>query len=118
MNAARILAGLGGLFGAAGVALLALASHGRWPSLDYAAIMALGHAPVLFAAAALLRLGLLHRRLGPLAAFVLAAAVALFVADVTLNAMAGARLFPMAAPTGGSATILAWLALALAALLA
>ena len=117
MNAERLIAALGCLFGAAGVVLLALASHGSWPSINYAAIMVITHAAALLALAAALAAGLLHRRLACLAAAVLAAAVVLFAGDVTLHAITGQRLFPMAAPTGGSLAIAAWLGLALAAVL-
>ena len=47
MIADRILAVLGCLFGAAGIVLMALAAHGRWPEINYAAVMVLAHAPVL-----------------------------------------------------------------------
>ncbi len=40
----------------------------------------------------------------------------LFAGDIALRALAGQRLFPMAAPTGGSLLIAAWLAFAVAAL--
>jgi uncharacterized membrane protein YgdD (TMEM256/DUF423 family) len=43
---------------------------------------------------------------------------ALFAGDIALRAFVGHRLFPMAAPTGGGVLILAWLALAVAAILA
>jgi uncharacterized membrane protein YgdD (TMEM256/DUF423 family) len=39
---------------------------------------------------------------------------ALFAADLAAHALTGARLFPFAAPIGGSAMILSWLALAIA----
>jgi uncharacterized membrane protein YgdD (TMEM256/DUF423 family) len=42
----------------------------------------------------------------------------LFSADIALRAFAGYRLFPMAAPAGGTLLIIAWLAVALAGLLA
>jgi uncharacterized membrane protein YgdD (TMEM256/DUF423 family) len=43
---------------------------------------------------------------------------ALFSGDVALRAFAGHRLFPFAAPSGGVILIAAWLALAVAAVLA
>jgi uncharacterized membrane protein YgdD (TMEM256/DUF423 family) len=39
----------------------------------------------------------------------------LFAADIACRTFAEARLFPMAAPIGGTLMILAWVALALAA---
>jgi uncharacterized membrane protein YgdD (TMEM256/DUF423 family) len=41
---------------------------------------------------------------------------ALFAGDVSMRAFAGHRLFPMAAPTGGTLLILSWLVLAGAAI--
>ena len=117
MSVERIFAALAGLFGAAGVGLMALASHGTWPTLVYAAIMVLVHAAALLALAAGLKIGLFNRRLAIAGGSLLAFAVALFAADVTLHAMTGERLFPMAAPSGGTLSILAWLAIGLAALL-
>jgi uncharacterized membrane protein YgdD (TMEM256/DUF423 family) len=116
--AGRILMALGCLFGAAGIVLMALAAHGKWPSIDYSATMTLCHAPVLIAIAVAVRLGLLRSFVALPAAFVLAAAVALFSADVTMHALTGTSLFPMAAPIGGTVSILAWLMLAVSALLA
>jgi len=43
---------------------------------------------------------------------------ALFAGDIALRAFVGYPPFPMAAPTGGVVLILAWLALAVAAILA
>ncbi|WP_448954105.1 DUF423 domain-containing protein [Labrys neptuniae] len=118
MIADRILVVLGSLFGAAGIGLMALAAHGKWPSIDYAAIMVLAHAPALIGIVAAIRLNLLAAILARPAAFLLAAAVALFSADVVLNAMTGARLFPMAAPIGGTGSMVAWLLVGVSGLMA
>ncbi|MDZ5454683.1 DUF423 domain-containing protein [Labrys sedimenti] len=118
MIADRILTTLGCLFGAVGIGLMALAAHGKWPDINYAAIMVLAHAPALIAIVAAVRAGLLHALLARPAAFLLAAAVALFSADVALNAMTGQRLFPMAAPIGGTGSMLAWLLVGVSALVA
>jgi uncharacterized membrane protein YgdD (TMEM256/DUF423 family) len=66
--------------------------------------------------AALTQQGLLWRplTLAVLIAWVVGAA--LFAGDVSARAFIGHRLFPMAAPTGGTILIAAWLALAIAAL--
>ncbi len=114
----RILTVLGCLFGAAGIVLMALSAHGRWPEINYAAVMVLAHAPVLLGIPVALRLGLLYGFLARPAAFVLAAAVALFSADVALHAITHGHLFPMAAPTGGTVSIAAWLMLAVSAVMA
>jgi len=106
-----------GLMGAAGVALAAAAAHAApGQGLDAAAWLLLIHA------AALLGVGANAARLGSAGSAVVAlgffVGCALFSGDVALRVLAGHRLFPMAAPTGGTILILAWLALAVAALLA
>lgn len=118
MIADRVLMVLGCLFGAAGIGLMALAAHGKWPDINYAAIMVLAHAPALIAIAVAISSGLLRAMLARSAAFLLAAAVALFSADVALNAMTGQRLFPMAAPIGGTGSMAAWLLVGVSALVA
>jgi len=103
----RTLIVAGGLAGAAGVALSAYAVHAGGGNLGTAAQFLLFHAPALLAA------GLFARnRLLTLAALFLALGVALFAGDLVLRDMAGYRLFPMAAPVGGSLMLLAWLAVA------
>jgi uncharacterized membrane protein YgdD (TMEM256/DUF423 family) len=74
------------------------------------------HAVAVLGGAALLQQGQLWRlpALIALAGWVLGGV--LFSADVALRAFAGHRLFPMAAPTGGTILILAWLVLAVAAI--
>jgi uncharacterized membrane protein YgdD (TMEM256/DUF423 family) len=78
--------------------------------------MLLFHAVAVLGSIALLQLGQLWRPLVviALAGFVFGAA--LFSRDVALRAFAGHRLFPMAAPTGGTIMIVAWLVLAVAAI--
>ena len=101
----------GGLFGAAGVALSAMAAHAGGGNLGTAATMLLAHAP------ALLALGLLPRegsRMLALGGLVLALGVLLFAGDLVMRDWAGTRLFPMAAPAGGIAMIAGWLMVAVA----
>jgi len=43
---------------------------------------------------------------------------ALFAGDIAMRAFAGQRLFPMAAPTGGTLLLIGWLVLTAAALAA
>jgi uncharacterized membrane protein YgdD (TMEM256/DUF423 family) len=110
---------LAGLMGAAGVALLAAGAHASpGAGLDSAGQILLFHAAALTGGVAALAQGLLVRPLGliALAAFVLGAV--LFSGDIALRAFAGQRLFPFAAPTGGTILILAWLAVAVAGALA
>ncbi|HZZ62014.1 MAG TPA: DUF423 domain-containing protein, partial [Roseiarcus sp.] len=58
-----------------------------------------------------------HARIKPApallaAGFVMEAGASLFAADLAYHAFAGARLFPFAAPIGGTTMLLSWLALA------
>lgn len=100
------MAVLGALFGAAGVALSALAAH-RGGVLAPAAAMLLAHAPVL------LLLGLLSQPWPVrMAGWLLAAGTMLFAADLLTRELLGGRLFPFAAPAGGLMMIVGWLALA------
>jgi uncharacterized membrane protein YgdD (TMEM256/DUF423 family) len=107
---------LASLMGAAGVVLAAAAAHAApGAGLDSAAYLLLFHAVAVLGAAALVQQGLLW---GPAALVAMAGYVfggALFAGDVSMRAFAGHRLFPMAAPAGGTILILAWLVLALAA---
>jgi uncharacterized membrane protein YgdD (TMEM256/DUF423 family) len=107
------------VMGAGGVALAAAGAHAApHTGLDSAAYILLFHAAALPGAIALTQQGLVWRPLaiGAVAGFVVGAA--LFAGSVTLRAFAGLRLFPMAAPTGGTILILAWLTLAAAAIAA
>jgi uncharacterized membrane protein YgdD (TMEM256/DUF423 family) len=105
------------LMGACGVALAAAAAHGTpGAGLDSAAYLLLFHAVAVLGAASLTGQGLLWRplALAAMAGFVLGGS--LFAGDVSMRAFAGHRLFPMAAPTGGTLLILGWLVLAAAAI--
>jgi uncharacterized membrane protein YgdD (TMEM256/DUF423 family) len=110
---------LAGLMGASGIILAAAAAHSApGAGLDNAAYMLLFHAIAVLAGVALLQQGLLLR---PLMLCVLGGWVlgsALFAGDIALRAFIGHRLFSLAAPTGGVILILAWIALAAAAVLA
>lgn len=101
--------GVAGLVGAAGVALAAVAAHRvADPSLATAALFLILHAGAAVALSA-------FAGASPWPGAVLAAAsvmlfaVTLFSGDVAARVLAEGRLFPMAAPTGGSLLILAWL---------
>lgn len=114
-----ILLVLASLMGAGGVILAAAGAHAApGTGLDSAAYMLLFHAAAVLGGAALLQQGLLWR---PLALVAIAAWViggALFAGSVALHTFTGYRLFPMAAPAGGTILILAWLVLAAAAIVA
>ena len=104
-----LLIGLAGLLGAAGVADAALAAHVTGgATLERAAEILMVHAAALVGLAALVaRSG--ERRLPALAAGALGLGAALFGLDITLLTLQGHRLFPNAAPIGGSTMIAAWL---------
>lgn len=113
MKAERILVLAGGLSGAAGVALSAMAAHLGGGNVGTAANILLLHAP------ALLCVGLIAAsRVQRIGAFVILAGLALFCGDLLLRHYMGARLFPMAAPTGGTLMIAGWLFIAASALTA
>jgi uncharacterized membrane protein YgdD (TMEM256/DUF423 family) len=108
-----VLAACAAVMGVAGVALAALAAHpGGGEFGRTAALFLLLHAAACLAIAA-------HARLAPsrlivAIGFVMAAGATLFSADLASSAFFGARLFPFAAPIGGSTMTLAWLMLAIA----
>lgn len=106
----RILFLLGALCGALGIALSAIAAH-REGSLGTAANMLLVHAPALMVLAGV-RFGRLQRA----GAWILVVGLALFCGDIAARAFLGDRLFPMAAPAGGSLLIGGWLLVAVSAL--
>jgi uncharacterized membrane protein YgdD (TMEM256/DUF423 family) len=112
-----IFVALAGLMGAGGVILAAAGAHGTpHAGVESAAYMLLFHAAAVLGGAALTQQGLLWR---PLMLAVLGAWVvgtALFSGDIAVRAFAGHRLFPMAAPSGGTVLIIAWLMLAGAAI--
>jgi len=106
--------GLAGLLGAAGVALAATAAHrvGE-PTLATASQFLILHG------AAVLGLTALGDRAAPSPALLTSAsimifAVALFSGDLAARALVGDRLFPFAAPVGGTLLIVSWLFAALA----
>ncbi|MGR9450841.1 DUF423 domain-containing protein [Rhizobium leguminosarum] len=99
-----------GLFGVAGVALAALAAHGGGEAnlAASASAMCLAHAPALLA----LALGNTRLRTAWLAGFLLIVGTLLFAGDLVTLRFTGSGLFPYAAPTGGWAMMLGWLAVA------
>lgn len=108
----RVLIGCGGVVGACGVAAAAASSHAESVrNLGALSTIFLAHGP------ALLALGLAGRgRVMLGAALVLALGTLVFGADLFLREWLGHSLFPGAAPLGGGLMILAWLGLALSAL--
>jgi uncharacterized membrane protein YgdD (TMEM256/DUF423 family) len=101
--------------GAAGVGLAAAAAHGvPGAALESAAYLLVFHAVAVLAGAALLDKAQLWRPALIAALTGWVAGSALFSADIASRTFAGQRLFPLAAPTGGTLLIIAWLALAVA----
>ena len=114
-----VLLVLAGLMGASGVGLAAAAAHGTSAAgLDSAAWLLLFHAVAILGAASLAHQGQLWRPLALAAMFCFVAGGALFSGDIAMRAFAGHRLFPMAAPSGGTLLLIGWLVLAAAALAA
>ncbi len=111
--APRILAILACLMGAGGVALGALAAHADGGEFaKTASLFLVLHAAALVGISAHVRIAEGSRSLA-IAGFALAAGAILFSGDLAARAFLGGRLFPFAAPTGGSLMILSWLALAI-----
>jgi uncharacterized membrane protein YgdD (TMEM256/DUF423 family) len=114
-----VTTGFCGLAGAAGVGLAGLAAHGSDGALlEPAARFLTLHAVAALGLAALA--ASLPRRRGSFlaSAWLFLAGGALFSADLTARAVAGSRLFPMAAPLGATLVILGWAWLVLASLVA
>lgn len=112
MPLALALGAFASLLGAFGVALAAASAHTGGNELARTAALFL-----IMHAAALLGVSAGARAAGParalsLVGFVLGLGVSLFSADLAARAFLGDRLFPFAAPIGGSLMILGWLALA------
>lgn len=114
----RVVLLLASLMGAMGVIAGALAAH-KAPGLglDQASQLLLVHAVAILAAVALVDRGLLAALISRIAVAGWIIGAALFAGDIALRAFAGARLFPMAAPTGGSLLIVSWLILAVSAVI-
>jgi uncharacterized membrane protein YgdD (TMEM256/DUF423 family) len=108
-----VLAALAALMGGAGVALAAAGVHqdgGEFART--AALFLILHAAAALAVAAHVRIS--GSRFILAIGFLMEAGATLFAADLAYHAFAGARLFPFAAPIGGSTMILAWILLAAA----
>ena len=111
-RSAALLLVVAGLFGALGVAAAAAAAHvANAPRLQTVSLFLMLHGAALpgaVAAAHAFRLGrLLHWPM-----WTIALGVALFCGDLFIRVRTGASLLPVAAPIGGSLTILGWLGLA------
>jgi uncharacterized membrane protein YgdD (TMEM256/DUF423 family) len=106
-----ILAASAAFLGAAGVVLAAAAEHAGGGDLGRtAALFLILHAAAGLGVAAHARLAPASSRGLVAAGFAMEAGAALFAGDLAVRAFTGERLFPFAAPIGGSTMILAWLA--------
>lgn len=112
MSASRIHLAIACLFGASGVTLWAWATHAGQPSATIAAQMLLIHAAAIIGLTVTRTAGLLHEGAAMVLISVLAFGVLLFAGDLTVRAIGGQRLFPMASPIGGGMMIVAWFGLA------
>ena len=110
---------LAGVMGAGGVILAAVGAHlATGTGLESAAYMLLFHAAAILGATAILQQGLLWRPLAGVALAAWSLGGVLFSGDLALRALAGHRLFPIAAPSGGTLLISGWVLLAIAAMVA
>ncbi|PWB82079.1 MAG: DUF423 domain-containing protein [Methylocystaceae bacterium] len=113
-----IVVSVAALQGGGGVLLSAAAAHiESSANLTTASQFLMIHAAAALAFAAIAASGVYQRWLGGAVA-ALQAGVTLFAGDLALRAMTGAKLFPYAAPLGGSLVILGWTAAAAWALAA
>lgn len=115
-SSARLLVAAGGLCGALGVALSAVAAHRGGAFIGTAASFLLMHAPVFLA------IGLLGGLVGGnrvlrAGGLILLIGLAVFSGDLVARDLLGSRLFPFAAPTGGTLLMVGWLAIAASALI-
>jgi uncharacterized membrane protein YgdD (TMEM256/DUF423 family) len=109
-----ILAGIAALMGAAGVALAAAGVHESGGELaERGALFLLLHAAAALAIAAHARVAIALARALVIVGFVMEAGAALFSAELAMRAFTGERIFPFAAPIGGTTMMLSWVALAL-----
>jgi len=108
-----ILAGVAALMGAAGGALAAAGVHANGGELALrGAEFLILHACAALAIAAFAGLASAPGRALVIVGFVMEAGAALFSAELAARAFTGDRIFPFAAPIGGSTMMLSWVALA------
>jgi uncharacterized membrane protein YgdD (TMEM256/DUF423 family) len=110
MRASRIHILFAALMGATGVSLWAMAAHrAGGESLVTSAQFLLIHACAVLGLTACRKQALVHDRIASIASAMLILGTLLFSGDIAVRVLAGGRLFPMAAPVGGSLLILGWL---------
>ncbi|MBZ9655015.1 DUF423 domain-containing protein [Phyllobacterium lublinensis] len=104
----RVFAGLGGLFGAAGIAAYAAAAHSTDGHMTTIAPILFIHSPAFLALSVLSRIN----RAACFGGLVLLLGLLFFIGDLVSRDYAGDRLFAFAAPLGGTLLILGWLVVA------
>ena len=108
-----ILAGVAALMGAAGVALAAAGVHANGGELaQRGALFLLLHAIAALAIAAHARGAASSARALLIVGLVMEAGAILFSAELAMHVFTGERIFPFAAPIGGTTMLLSWIALA------
>ena len=108
-----ILAGVAALMDAAGVALAAAGVHASGGELALrGAEFLILHACAALAIAAHVGIAATSARALVWVGFAMEAGAALFSGELAARAFTGERIFPFAAPIGGSTMILSWVALA------
>lgn len=114
---AHSLAALAALTGAAGVVEAAYAAHGSSdPLLQTSANFLLFHAAAAIGISGFVRSAPRKFNIMPAAGLVLLLGTILFCGDLSVRALTHSRIFPFAAPIGGTSMIAGWLGVALAAL--
>lgn len=108
-----VLASVAALMGAAGVALAAAGVHLDGGELaERAALFLLLHAAAALGIAAHARVPTASARALVIVGFVMEAGAILFSAELAIHIFVGRRIFPFAAPIGGTTMLIAWVALA------
>jgi uncharacterized membrane protein YgdD (TMEM256/DUF423 family) len=108
-----VLAGVAALMGAAGVALAAAGVHENGGDLaQRGALFLLLHACAALAIAAHASIATASARALVIVGFVMEAGATLFSGELAMRVFTGERIFPFAAPLGGTTMILSWVALA------
>ncbi|MRG55929.1 DUF423 domain-containing protein [Phyllobacterium sp. SYP-B3895] len=108
MDINRAFVGLGGLFGAAGIAAYAAAAHSASGHMATIAPILSIHAPAFLALAILAKMS----KAAYFGGLVLVLGLLFFIGDLAARDYTGDRLFAFAAPLGGSLLILGWLIVA------
>ena len=109
MDINRVFAGLGGLFGAAGIAAYAAAAHSAEGHMATIAPILFIHAPAFLALSILAKVS----RPAYFGAWLLVFGLLFFIGDLSLAGRQPVdRLFPFAAPLGGSLLIFGWIVVA------